>query len=76
MINEQSKAIAKKASVELVEIRPQPGERFGAWWTVVSAGSGDSFWFWGNKAIPSGTVVKMTGGPLFVLDEMHLRPLE
>ena len=76
MINPQAAAIAKKANMELVEYRPFPGEMFGPWWEIISVGdSHEYFWLWGNRAVPNGTVVKMTGGPLFLVNGLYLQPL-
>jgi len=78
MLNALSVKIAAQAGVPaLQEIVPAAGDTFGSWWTVITPGIGEEyFWFWKDVALPNGTVVKMTGGPLFVISGTALKPLQ
>lgn len=76
MLHPDSERTAKRAGITLIEKQPEAGEPLGSWWTVIKPGDGDFVWFWSDIAIPSGSVVRMTNGPLYILDGLHLKPLE
>ena len=75
MLHPMSEKAAKVAGVKLEEYVPKIGEQFGMWWTIIWVGQGPNVHFYGNKAIPSGTIVKMLNGPTFQLDDLVLRPI-
>ena len=75
MLHPMSAKAAQQNRMVLEEYVPKVGEKFGMWWTVVWVGQGPNVHFYGNKAIPSGTIVKMLNGPTFQLDDLVLRPI-